>query len=77
MEFDYTPEQIHLRKAVREFAEAEIAPHVLEWDEEQIFPLETIKKAGQLGFLGAIFPEELGCGAWLFSGPSAASADPQ
>src|ERR1700758_662721 len=60
MEFDYTQEQIHLRKAVREFAEAEIAPHVLEWDEEQIFPLEAIKKAGQLGLLGAIFPEELG-----------------
>jgi hypothetical protein len=60
MEFDYTPEQIHLRKTVREFAEAEIAPHVLEWDEDQIFPLEAIKKAGQLGFLGAIFPEELG-----------------
>ena len=60
MEFDYTPEQIHLRKTVREFAEAEIAPHVLEWDEEQIFPLEAIKKAGRLGFLGAIFPEELG-----------------
>jgi len=60
MEFDYTLEQIHLRKTVREFAEAEIAPHVLEWDEEQIFPLEAIKKAGQLGFLGAIFPEDLG-----------------
>ena len=60
MEFDYTPEQIHLRKTVREFAEAEIAPHVLEWDEEQIFPLQAIKKAGELGFLGAIFPEELG-----------------
>jgi alkylation response protein AidB-like acyl-CoA dehydrogenase len=60
MEFDYTPEQIHLRKTVREFAEAEIAPHVMEWDEEQIFPLEAIKKAGELGFLGAIFPEELG-----------------
>jgi alkylation response protein AidB-like acyl-CoA dehydrogenase len=60
MEFDYTPEQIHLRKAVREFAEAEIGPHVLEWDEEQIFPLDAIKKAGQLGFLGAIFPEDLG-----------------
>jgi hypothetical protein len=60
MEFDYTPEQIHLRKTVREFAESEIAPHVLEWDEEQIFPVDAIKKAGQLGFLGAIFPEELG-----------------
>src|SRR5579871_3342572 len=60
MEFDYTPEQIHLRKTVREFAEGEIAPHVLEWDEEQIFPLEAIKKAGRLGFLGPIFPEDLG-----------------
>jgi alkylation response protein AidB-like acyl-CoA dehydrogenase len=60
MEFDYTPEQIHLRKTVREFAEEEIGPHVLEWDEEQIFPMEVIKKAGQLGFLGAVFPEELG-----------------
>jgi alkylation response protein AidB-like acyl-CoA dehydrogenase len=60
MEFDFTPDQVQLRKTVREFAEAEIAPHVLEWDENQIFPLEVIKKAGQLGFMGAIFPEELG-----------------
>ena len=60
MQFEFTPEQIQLRKTVREFAEAEIAPHVLEWDEEQIFPLETIKHAGRLGFLGSIFPEELG-----------------
>src|SRR5271165_3138194 len=60
MEFDYTPEQIHLRKSVREFAEAEIAPYVLEWDENQTFPLDVIRKAGELGFLGAIFPEELG-----------------
>jgi alkylation response protein AidB-like acyl-CoA dehydrogenase len=60
MQFEFTPEQIQLRKTVREFAEAEIGPHVLQWDEEQIFPLEAIKHAGRLGFLGAIFPEELG-----------------
>ena len=60
MEFDFTPEQTQLRKSVREFAEREIRPHVLEWDEEEIFPLDVIKKAGELGFLGAIFPEELG-----------------
>ena len=60
MQFEFTPEQIQLRKTVREFAEAEIAPHVLEWDEDQIFPIEAIKHAGRLGFLGAIFPEELG-----------------
>ena len=60
MDFEFTPEQIQLRRSVREFAEAEIGPHVLEWDEGQIFPLEVIKKAGNLGILGAIFPEELG-----------------
>jgi len=60
MDFDYTAEQIHLRRAVREFAEAEIAPHVMEWDENETFPLEVIKKLGQLGYMGAIFPEEYG-----------------
>jgi alkylation response protein AidB-like acyl-CoA dehydrogenase len=62
MQFEITPEQIQLRKTVREFAEAEIGPHVLEWDEEQIFPLETIKHLGRLGYLGSIFPEDLGGG---------------
>jgi alkylation response protein AidB-like acyl-CoA dehydrogenase len=60
MDFEYTAEQIHLRRAVREFAQAEIAPHVLEWDENQTFPLEVIKKLGDLGYMGAIFPEEYG-----------------
>ena len=60
MNFDYTPEQVQLRKSVREFAEAEIAPHVLEWDEEQIFPLHAVRKAGELGFMGVIFPEQFG-----------------
>jgi alkylation response protein AidB-like acyl-CoA dehydrogenase len=60
VDFEYTPEQLHLRKAVREFAEAEIAPHVMEWDEAQTFPLDVIGKLGRLGYMGAIFPEELG-----------------
>jgi alkylation response protein AidB-like acyl-CoA dehydrogenase len=60
MDFEYSAEQVHLRKSVRDFASAEIAPHVLEWDENQTFPLEVIKKAGELGLLGAIFPEEFG-----------------
>ncbi len=60
MDFEFTAEQIQLRRSIRDFAQAEIAPHVLEWDENQIFPLEVIKKAGELGVLGAIFPEELG-----------------
>jgi len=60
MDFAFTPEQIQLRHMVRDFATAEIGPHVSEWDENQIFPLEAVKQAGQLGLLGAIFPEELG-----------------
>src|SRR5690242_11181571 len=60
MDFAFTPEQTQLRNMVRDFATAEIAPHVSEWDENQTFPLEAVKNAGQLGLLGAIFPEELG-----------------
>ena len=45
---------------MREFAEAEILPHVMEWDEAQTFPSEVIRHLGQLGYMGAIFPEELG-----------------
>src|SRR3954447_20892193 len=60
MDFAFTQDQLELRKHVREFAEAEILPHVMEWDEAQTFPLATIKKLGQLGYMGAIFPEELG-----------------
>jgi alkylation response protein AidB-like acyl-CoA dehydrogenase len=60
VDFDYTPEQIQLRREVRDFAAAEIAPHVMDWDENQTFPLEVVKKLGKLGYLGAIFPEEYG-----------------
>jgi alkylation response protein AidB-like acyl-CoA dehydrogenase len=60
VDFEYTPEQQQLRRAVREFAEAEIAPHVMEWDEGQVFPLEVIRMLGRLGYMGAIFPEEYG-----------------
>ncbi len=60
MNFEYSAEQNQLRKAVRDFAEAELAPHVLEWDENQIFPLDAVKKAARLGLMGSIFPEELG-----------------
>jgi len=60
MDFEQTPEQVQLRKEVRDFAQREIAPRVMEWDENQIFPVETVKKLGELGYMGAIFPEELG-----------------
>jgi alkylation response protein AidB-like acyl-CoA dehydrogenase len=58
MDFDYTPDQVQLRREVRDFAAREILPHVMEWDEAQTFPLEVIKKLGELGYMGSIFPEE-------------------
>ena len=60
MEFSLTDEQQQLRRTVREFAEAEIAPHVMEWDEASKFPSEIIPKLAEMGFLGVIFPERYG-----------------
>jgi len=60
MDFGHTDEQKHLRRTIREFAEAEIKPHVMEWDEAQKFPIDVFRKLGKMGVLGAIFPEELG-----------------
>ncbi len=60
MDFGYTLEQQHLRKTVRAFCEAEIRPHVMEWDESQTFPDQVFRKLGEMGVLGAVFPEELG-----------------
>lgn len=45
---------------VRDFAEKHIRPHVMEWDEKQIFPVETFKKLGELGLMGVLVPEEYG-----------------
>ena len=60
MDFQLNDEQLHLKKSVREFAEREILPHVMEWDEAGEFPLATIKELGKLGLLGTIFPPEYG-----------------
>jgi alkylation response protein AidB-like acyl-CoA dehydrogenase len=60
MEFQPTDEQRQLRNTVRQFAEREILPHVMEWDEAAQFPLETIKALGRLGLTGVIFPPEYG-----------------
>jgi len=60
VDFSFSDEQQQLRRSVREFAEAEIAPHVIEWDEISQFPSELIPKLGEMGLLGVIFPEEYG-----------------
>jgi len=58
--FEFTEEQQHLRKMVREFAEREIRPNVMKWDEAGEFPLATVKELGKLGLMGIIFPVEYG-----------------
>src|ERR671911_982768 len=60
MHFELTEEQQQIKMSVREFAESEIAPHVMEWDESQHFPVELQPKLAELGFMGVIFPEEYG-----------------
>jgi alkylation response protein AidB-like acyl-CoA dehydrogenase len=60
MDFGFTQEQIELRHAVRDFANAEIRPHVREWDDSETFPQDVIRKLGSLGYMGAIMPEDLG-----------------
>lgn len=60
MDFQLNEEQLQLKKSVREFAEREIAPNVMKWDEASEFPLSTVKELGKLGLMGIIFPTEYG-----------------
>jgi alkylation response protein AidB-like acyl-CoA dehydrogenase len=58
MDFTYPDEVVQVRRVAREFAENEIRPHVMEWDEAQTFPREILSKLGELGFLGILIPPE-------------------
>ena len=60
VDFRLTEEMKLLQQSVRDFAESEIKPQVMECDEEQKFPMEVVKKMAELGFLGATIPSELG-----------------
>jgi len=53
---------IIVTKAARHFAEKEIRPHFMEWDETQEFPIPLMRKIGEMGFLGVLVPEEYGGG---------------
>lgn len=60
MEFGATSEQQILRESVREFARREIAPYSREWDEQQKFPMQVIRKLGEMGLMGALVDSEYG-----------------
>jgi alkylation response protein AidB-like acyl-CoA dehydrogenase len=60
MNFEKTENQKMISQMVRDFAEKEIRPFVMEWDESQIFPREVFRKMGDLGLMGVLVPEEYG-----------------
>ncbi len=60
MDFQLSDEQQQLKKTVRDFAESEIRPNVMKWDEACEFPLATVKELGKLGLLGMVFPSGYG-----------------
>src|SRR5881396_4344590 len=60
MDFSQSEELLEIKRIVRDFAENEIRPHVMEWDETQTFPREVLRKLGELGFMGVLIPTEFG-----------------
>ncbi|MBH1981830.1 MAG: acyl-CoA dehydrogenase family protein [Burkholderiales bacterium] len=60
MDFELSDEQREFQQAARAFAEGELAPHAAHWDAESIFPVETIAKAGDMGFCGLYTPQRWG-----------------
>ena len=60
MDFALTEEQIAFQDSARDFAASELAPRAAEWDEQETFPLEVIRRSGEMGFLGLYTPEAYG-----------------
>ncbi len=58
--FELSREHEEFRRSVREFAQAEIAPHAAQWDREHHFPVDVVQKMGALGLFGLTAPEEFG-----------------
>ena len=60
MNFDYSEQQLMIQQMVEDFANKEIQPNIKKWDEQQIFPIDLFKKAGDLGLMGVLVPEKYG-----------------
>lgn len=60
MNFDYNETQSMIAQSIRDFAEINIRPFIMEWDEAQIFPVPLFRKLGAMGFMGILVPESLG-----------------
>ncbi|MGG5575808.1 acyl-CoA dehydrogenase family protein [Myroides sp. C15-4] len=60
MNFEYNETQAMIAESIRDFAEQNIRPYIMEWDEAQIFPVDLFKKLGEMGYMGVLVPEEYG-----------------
>jgi alkylation response protein AidB-like acyl-CoA dehydrogenase len=60
MYFDYSETQNMIAQSIRDFAEKNIRPYIMEWDEAQVFPVPLFKQLGDMGFMGILVPEEFG-----------------
>lgn len=60
MNFDYSETQTLIAQSIRDFAKKNIKPYVMEWDENQTFPITLFKQLGEMGFMGVLVPHELG-----------------
>jgi short-chain 2-methylacyl-CoA dehydrogenase len=67
MAFELSEDHELFRKVVRDFAEAEVAPHVAQWDREHHFPVDLVAKMGELGLFGLSVPEQYGGSAGDFT----------
>ena len=66
MDFSFRESQTMIQQMVRDFAEKEIRPNIMKWDESQEFPIEVFKKLGDLGLMGVLVPEEYGGSAMSY-----------
>lgn len=60
MDFNYTDTQLQIADMVRDFADKNIRPEMMKWDEEQYFPVDLFHKMGELGLMGVLVPTEYG-----------------
>ena len=60
MNFAQNETQKMIAQSIRDFAEKEIRPNIMLWDEAQTFPVDLLKKLGEMGFMGILVPENLG-----------------
>src|SRR6478736_7445521 len=60
MDFETSEITLQVAQMAKDFAAKQIAPHVMEWDESQEFPVDLFRQMGQLGLMGILVPEEYG-----------------